>query len=367
MNEIKKCSIAGISFSMEQDAYNRLDNYLVSLHKAYEKNPDGTEITADIEARIAELILSALSDHDNIVGMPLVENVIVQLGNVSDISGEDDNCNGSATEPVISRRLYRDTENARVGGVLAGLAKFFDTDPVWFRLAMFLPLLIMVMCGRWWWVSSAAGNLFGLLVLTYIIMWFVIPQARSARQKLEMNGEPVTVRNIEQQSAKASPEQRARSSVAVAVALLGRIFVILLKVFAVFMLFPLVVFCIALAAAGVFLLTDAAVVIAPFNAMGILETTYFAEHVAVPMLVAALLFVPAVILLYTFITLLLDKRPSWKVALAGFTVWLMLLTGTVFAAVRSGRDLGYDEVTRIMATVDDADDRIEESVEQILE
>ena len=61
MNEIKRCSISGIGFTLELDAYNRLEGYLQSLKKIYQNNPDSEEILADIEARIAELILSAQS------------------------------------------------------------------------------------------------------------------------------------------------------------------------------------------------------------------------------------------------------------------------------------------------------------------
>ena len=53
MNEIKKCSIAGVSFTLERNAYDTLSEYIQSLHKTYKDDPDGEEIIADIEARIA--------------------------------------------------------------------------------------------------------------------------------------------------------------------------------------------------------------------------------------------------------------------------------------------------------------------------
>ena len=75
MNEIKKCSLAGISFTLETDAYAALNEYIASLQNAYRDDPDGEEIVADIEARIAELILSAVSA-DAIVTKPLIMNII---------------------------------------------------------------------------------------------------------------------------------------------------------------------------------------------------------------------------------------------------------------------------------------------------
>ena len=61
MNEIKKCSIAGVSFTLEYDAYDALNAYIESLNDTYKDDPAGEEIIADIEARIAELIPPAPS------------------------------------------------------------------------------------------------------------------------------------------------------------------------------------------------------------------------------------------------------------------------------------------------------------------
>ena len=47
MNEIKKCSIAGVSFTFEQDAYQILNDYIESLQRSYEGDPDGEEIIAE--------------------------------------------------------------------------------------------------------------------------------------------------------------------------------------------------------------------------------------------------------------------------------------------------------------------------------
>ena len=84
MKETKKCSLSGLAFTMEDDAYVTLKEYLDSLKKAYSKDPDGSEIIADIEARIVELILSA-QDSERVVERPLIMNIIAQLGTAEDI------------------------------------------------------------------------------------------------------------------------------------------------------------------------------------------------------------------------------------------------------------------------------------------
>ena len=95
---------------------------------------------ADIEARIAELILSAQSSTESVVALPLVENIIAQLGSPEDISGEE-----QAEQPKesrIPRRLYRDLENSKLGGVCAGLAKYLNMDVTVIRLIMVLLTLL---------------------------------------------------------------------------------------------------------------------------------------------------------------------------------------------------------------------------------
>ena len=87
MKEVKKCSISGVAFTMDTDAYQELEAYLESLKKTYKETPDGAEIVADIEARIAELILSA-QDSTRVVEKPLILNIIRQMGTAEDISEE---------------------------------------------------------------------------------------------------------------------------------------------------------------------------------------------------------------------------------------------------------------------------------------
>lgn len=100
MKEVKKCSISGVAFTMDADAYQELENYLDSLKKTYKDTPDGAEIVADIEARIAELILTT-QDNTRVVEKPLILNIIHQMGSVEDISEESSD--KKAPEDRVSR------------------------------------------------------------------------------------------------------------------------------------------------------------------------------------------------------------------------------------------------------------------------
>ena len=87
MKEVKKCSISGIAFTLDADAYALLSRYLDSLKATYAETADGDEIVADIEARIAELILSQ-QENSRVVETPLLRQIISQMGTAEDISTE---------------------------------------------------------------------------------------------------------------------------------------------------------------------------------------------------------------------------------------------------------------------------------------
>ena len=326
MNEIKKCSIAGISFTLEKDAYEALQTYIKSLNDTYKNNPDGEEIIADIEARIAELILST-QPAEGIVAKPLIDNIIKQLGSAEEIDEEgaepyaetiDQNGN-----PRIPRRLYRDLENKKLGGVCAGVANYFDVDSTWIRLAMFIPLVITIFgsVDIFRWIAPFSGNLFGFVIIGYAIMWFTIPAASSARQKLEMKGERVTARNIHEATQAPSLDERERTMLAKVVMAAGNLLLIIFKVIALFILIGLVV--------GVSVLSFVALVTSPA-----LLTTDFITGLALACFFMVII-LPILVLIYLTVMLLVSRRPSGKMMLAVFILWLLSLATMTISAIKS--------------------------------
>ena len=374
MNEIKKCSISGVGFTFEKAAYDRLNNYLASLKEAYKNSPDSEEILADIEARIAELILSAQSDAQCVVTLPIIENIIEQLGSPEAISGKEEKADNSS-ENRIPRRLYRDLENAKLGGVCAGLAKHFGVDAVWIRLAIFSPFILFFL-GRipgMWWSYQLGGNLFGIFFLTYLILWFAIPEAKSARQKLEAEGKPISASTIANRQG-ATQEEQAKSSVASVVTTFGRFMVIVMKVLLGLLLFPVafVVF---------FLLLSLVVITAGVGDLFIVDIGNFAgvidaaNEVGVPLMAFALLLllVPAIYIGYLFVTLLINKKPRWWVLLVTILAWLLVLIGTIFAGIDCAEERSFasfssdSEVERIMKKGDDKNNLSRKIMEELNE
>lgn len=331
MKEVKKCSLSGVAFTMDTDAYETLEAYLESLKTTYKDTADGAEIVADIEARIAELILSA-QDNTRVVEKPLVLNIIQQMGSAEDISEQNVDHDLQYDTPRIPRRLYRDTENARLGGVCAGIGKYFDVDPVWVRLGMFLPLLFT--CFGWipflHWFSPMFGNLFGIFLICYFIMWFAVPAARTARQKLEMNGEKITAQSIGDvtaTAASADADVRAKPIVAEAVSVFGKVVLILLKIFA-----GLIVFGLIMAACALIIGLFALIV----GGEGFFTPAVFGNTVSIWVASLGILvaLIPVILLIYVLMCLIASRKPGGKTVLAIFLLWLASIIAVSCVAIR---------------------------------
>ncbi|MEG0789352.1 MAG: PspC domain-containing protein [Alistipes sp.] len=348
MNEVKKCSISGVSFTLDTDAYDALKAYLNTLKATYGESADGIEIVADIEARIAELILST-QDNARIVEKPLIANIIAQMGSVEDITSEYTE-ESDHKEPRIPRRLYRDAENAKLGGVCAGIAKYFDVDTVWVRLTLFLPLFLTMFGGivQIYWLPSIGGNLFGIFILCYLVMWFAIPVARTARQKLEMNGEKITAQSIHEQTISSTDmDSRAKPIVANVVSVFGQVVLICLKIFIGFIVFALILVACALIIGLFSVLIGGPEIVS----MGGLHLT----TLWVPILGILIAFIPVLMLIYVLMCLIASRKPGGKTILVIFLLWIATIIACASVAIHEnvGSQIFSEkrsEMERIMKT-----------------
>jgi phage shock protein PspC (stress-responsive transcriptional regulator) len=83
-------------------------------------------------------------------------------------------------EDTKIKKFYRNPDRKVVGGVAAGVSSYFGVD------------LGVV---RFLWVLSIL--LFGTGILIYIVLWVIAPSANTLTEKMEMQGEPITLSNIE--------------------------------------------------------------------------------------------------------------------------------------------------------------------------
>ncbi|MDR0907155.1 MAG: PspC domain-containing protein [Rikenellaceae bacterium] len=241
MKKIEKVSIANISFSLDKDAYVSLRHYLDSLHSHYDSEPAGAEIIADIEARIAELILSE-QVYTKVVNKELIDSIVAQLGTPEEIEDMVAETGRPTVQPTadssIPRRLYRSAEGRVFGGVCSGMAHYWNSSVAWFRLGFLAPFILFVILGpfdRGIFLSNISdffgGMAWGFFVL-YVVLWMSIPIAKTSRQKLESRGERITSSSIRQnlqQSATTPSSKKAASVTAEVLTVLGQIVLFFIK------------------------------------------------------------------------------------------------------------------------------------------
>ncbi len=171
-------------FTIDEDAYELLDSYLKNLQVCFRKEEDASEILSDFEARIEELLSQKLLNGVQVINKQDIEEVISLMGSPADFGTEnfsEEETQRIYEEPAESKkRFYRDLDTKMVGGVCSGIAAYFGTEPLPVRI-VFIILFVFTK---------------GLFAFVYLGLWMFIPSAKTAEEKLQMRGEPVTVENI---------------------------------------------------------------------------------------------------------------------------------------------------------------------------
>jgi len=172
-------NIGGWSFNIDEDAFSDLKRYLKNLEIHFAAEESSSEILADIESRMAEIFRSRLTTYKKVISIDDVRYAISVLGTPEDLSNEE----GTTTRDKFSspgyHRMYRDPDRRIIGGVCAGMGSYWNMEPWIVRVIFF----IFAMMG-------------GLGILIYLILYIVLPEAKTTSQKIEMKGEPVNIHNI---------------------------------------------------------------------------------------------------------------------------------------------------------------------------
>ncbi len=194
MNKTIIINISGIIFHIEEDAYDLLKIYMSDVKKHFSKSEDSFEIVTDIENRIAEMFTAILTkENKQVIVLNEVERVIAQMGKISDFESEEIS-EDSFSEQTHSatKRLYRNPDDKILGGVCSGIAAYFGTDPLWIRLGLALSIVF-----------------FGTGILLYILLWIIMPEAKTRAEKLAMRGEKVTIETIKKSVEKELGDAKA--------------------------------------------------------------------------------------------------------------------------------------------------------------
>lgn len=261
MKKTLQINIGGFFFTIEEEAYHKLNHYLSSLRTYFSSYESCDEIVQDIEARIAEKFFEKHSA-SGIIENDDVDRIITSMGSVSDFEAvkEEEDLHSAPrteepsfqTEPPLVSGLYRDGKRKALGGVLAGIAHKYKFDVVWARIIFLVftlgligegigPGLILIYLICWVVmpvrndlednpsvrkfyrnpddkvIGGVASGLASFLkldvkivriifvisgfmvigIILYLLLWIVAPLAHSVTQKLQLEGQPVTIQNIE--------------------------------------------------------------------------------------------------------------------------------------------------------------------------
>jgi len=191
MNKTIIININSIVFHIEEDAYEVLRSYMIEIKRHFGRTPDSGEILQDIENRIAEMFAERIEvGKKEVISMIDVEEVIAQMGRVSDfedvdeLSDEtyDDHQARSKEEkhaPYGHKKIMRDPDDTIIGGVCSGLGHYLGMDVKWVRVLFVLFFLF-----------GGSG------ILLYVVLWALMPVASSRADKMAMRGEEPTLQNF---------------------------------------------------------------------------------------------------------------------------------------------------------------------------
>lgn len=178
MKKVIHINLGGKEFTIDHDAYKEMENYLNKIEKHFKKSDGFEGIIYDIEVRMGELFEED-STKGAIITMEKLDKVKRTMGSPKDFS-EEEEIDNSRKKQHKGKKLFRNPEEKIIGGVASGLSAYFGiTDPIFVRLFFVLITL-----------SGGIG------MLTYIVLWIIVPKAKTTSDFLAMRGEEINIDNI---------------------------------------------------------------------------------------------------------------------------------------------------------------------------
>ncbi len=258
MKQTFTVNLNGIVFHIDEDACRLLQDYLQKVEQKLGNTDDTQDVLSDIEARIGELFTDMLHRGGvQVVNETMVHQVMEQLGSPEAFVDDEELEMRDAGHEVrrVTKRFYRDEEDELLGGVCSGLGAYFGIDAVWIRLLFVFFMLV-----------------YGTGFFLYLLLWIIVPAARTAAQRLEMRGIEPSVSNIEQEVRRSREEQPSnqgclRSGISILLKGFVGICLLLTAPVLLFVVFILGVILIALVGALFGTMPEIITSILPFSAM----------------------------------------------------------------------------------------------------
>lgn len=369
-------NMLGRLYAIDEDAYELLQQYIDTLRSYFAHKPDGKEIADDIEARIAELFDDLKTQGVEAINIQHVQDIITRIGDPKEMDADEPQ-NGEATEQnaetaeqdetqtgeksLLNRvkeevmayfdrlrksgkRLYRDPTDKKITGLLAGCARYFGGDPLWWRLAcvflVFISFNTSLSSGRFFHVTLFTWTSLWL-VLIYFIISVITPVAQKPEDRLKMKGKDVTPQSLAQEvteeHVQADAPQHHRSGALGCIAGFFKIVLLLIKGF-------FILVCILAGLALVAILATLIMLLTMPNLFGDIEFAKLYSHAVSPTLsvvcvvgMLGVLFIP----LYCGIhSLLSNTKKLLPMGTPQRLMWAGLWTVSLIAAIVSGIAIG---------------------------
>lgn len=236
MDKTISISLGGFSFIVDDRAFFKLKNYLDDIRRSLQGMEGTEDIISDVEIRIAELFKEKLGVRE-VVNEQDVDYIVNVMGRpeqyVDEESEETTNTYSStsgtsyrqtASGEKVKRKLYRDPNDKIIAGVLSGLAHYLGVE-TWVTRVLFIVLLF----------SDFFISLTSLTVISYIVLWIILPKAETATQKYEMYGQAGDFETIKKNANQAASEMKgvardASGAVGKLFHVLGKIILVLIGI-----------------------------------------------------------------------------------------------------------------------------------------
>ena len=157
MKETVNVNIGSQAFTLDEDAYRALRNYLEDIRSRLPEYD--TETMGDIESRIAEIFREIVSSPMRVITLDTVRETMNRMGSPADFGERRGSAPQEEQSEAEPRKLFRSRTDRSIAGICGGLAEFFHVDTTVLRLIT----LFLILFG-------------GLSIWAYIILWIVIPE-----------------------------------------------------------------------------------------------------------------------------------------------------------------------------------------------
>ena len=126
MKETVNVNIGSQAFTLDEDAYRVLRNYLEDIRSRLPEYD--TETMGDIEARIAEIFREIVSSPMRVITLDTVRQTMNRMGSPADFGERRGSAPQEEQPEPEPRKLFRSRTDRSIAGICGGLAEFFHAD-----------------------------------------------------------------------------------------------------------------------------------------------------------------------------------------------------------------------------------------------